>query len=151
MEKKTHPELKTDVYVRTRTLRAFFLGLPSFFLIFFFGQGFQWSLGHGGAVYIWGLCLFGVVGGYFLILSYLLLRGNPRAIRKGWPIILALNITPLFMLLMTGVIERRSGPMLEGLSVLIFTVLSSFVGASLAQQIARRRLRAQQPTSHSME
>lgn len=151
METKIHPEPKTDIYLRTRTLWAFLLGLPSFFLIFFLGEKFQYSLDHGGAVYIWGLFFVGGVGAYFMILSYLLSRGNPRAARKGWPFILALNITPLFVLLMTMLVERRSGPVLFGLGLLMFTVLSSFTGAALAQQVARRRFRNLQPTSHSME
>ena len=144
MERKIHPEppeTKTDVYVRTRTLWAFFLGLPSFLLIFFFADKFLWALDHGGAVKIWGLFLVVGGGGCFLILSYLLSRGNPRAIRKGWPIILALNITPLFMLVMTVVLERQLGPVLSALGILMFTVLSSFAGAALAQQVTRRRLR----------
>jgi len=116
------------------------LGLPSLLLIFFLGEKFQYSLDHGGAVYIWGLFFVVGVGAYFLILSYLLLRGNPRAIRKGWPIILALNITPLFMLFMTMALEGRSGPVLFALGLLMFTVLSSFAGVALAQQVTRRRL-----------
>ncbi len=145
------PEPKTNDCVRTRAQQAFFLGLPSFLLIFFFGERFLYSLDHGGAVYISGLFFFGVVGAYFLVTSYVLSRGNPRAVRKGWPIILALNITPLFMLLITVVVERRLGPVLFELGLLMFTALSSFAGAVLAQQVARRRLRVQQPTSHSME
>lgn len=151
METKIHPEPKTDVYLRTRTLRAFLMGLPSFFWIFFLAEKFMWSLDHGGAVYIWGLFFVGGVGAYFLILSYLLSRGNPRAVHKGWPIILALNITPLFMLLMTVVLERQLGPVLSGLGLVMFTVLSSFAGATIAQQVARRRLRVKKPTSHSKE
>jgi hypothetical protein len=151
METKIHPEPKTDVYLRTRTLRAFLMGLPSFLLIFFLGEKFVYSLNHGGAVYIWGSFLVGGIGAYFLILSYLLSRGNPRAVRKGWPIILALNITPLFMLLMTVFLERQLGPVLSALGLVMFTVLSSFAGATLAQLVARRRLRIKQPTSHSKE
>ena len=77
METKTPPEPKTDDNVKKRIPLAFCLGLPSFLLILFFAQGFLWSLHHGGPVFIWGLCFFVVVGGYFLVLSYLLLRGNP--------------------------------------------------------------------------
>ena len=142
---------KTNVYVRTRAQQAFFLGLPSFFLIFFLAERFLYSLEIGGAVFISGLFFFGGVGAYFLILSYLLSRGNPQAVRKGRPIIFALNITPLFMLLMTVVGERRLGPVLFGLGLLMFTVLSSFAGAALAQQVARRRLRSLHPTNNSME
>ena len=93
---------------------------------------------HGGTVYIWGLFFVGGVGAYFLILSYLLLLGNPRAVCKDGLIILALNITPLFMLLMTVVIERRLGPVLFALELLMFTVMSSFAGDALAQQVTRR-------------
>jgi len=58
---------------------------------------------------------------------------------------------PLFLFVMTPVVEQQSETVLSALGPFILTVLSSLAGAVAALHVARRRLRLKQLTSHSME
>jgi hypothetical protein len=107
---------------------AFFLGLLSFLLIFLLGEVFG------------DYALFIGMGVYFLVAQYLLSRGNPQAIRKDWPLITAMNFTPLCATIIALAVEPNKGNALEMLLVTILTLACSYTGAALAARVARRRL-----------
>jgi hypothetical protein len=118
---------------------AFFLGVLSFPLLFLLAEGVggllpeQWkgSFIHV-AIFVVGM------GGYFLISQYLLSRRNPQAVRKDWPIIIAMNFTPLCMTIVTLLVEPNKGNALQMLLVTILTVACSYAGAALAARAARQ-------------
>jgi hypothetical protein len=107
---------------------AFLLGALSFFLIFFLGEIFG------------DYALFIGMGAYFLISQYILSRGNPQAVRKDWPLIIAMNLTPLCMTIITLAVEPNKGNALEMLLVTILTLACSYAGAALAARTACQRL-----------
>jgi thiol:disulfide interchange protein len=90
-----------------------------------------------GAVYVKGAVV--VLGylGYFMACQYLLSLGHAQAVRRDWPLILALNWTALLMVpfVMTGEDMRRGLAMLGATCA---TVASSYAGAYLAGRSARR-------------
>jgi hypothetical protein len=107
---------------------AFLLGVLSFFLIFLLGEIFG------------DYALFIGMGAYFLISQYMLSRGNPQAVRMDWPLIIAMNFTPLCMTIITLAVEPNKGNALEMLLVTILTLACSYAGAALAARTTRQRL-----------
>jgi hypothetical protein len=105
---------------------AFFLGVLSFFLIFFLGE----VLGE--------YALFIGLGAYFLISQYLLSRGKPQAVRKDWPLIIAMNFTPLCMTIIVLAVEPNKRNALAMLLVTIISLACSYAGAVLAARTARQ-------------
>jgi hypothetical protein len=122
-----------------KVVAAFFLGLPAILLTILLAEGvgallperWQGSFIHV-VIFVIGM------GGYFLISQYLLSRGNPQAVRKDWPIIIAMNFTPLCVTIITLVVEPNKGNALQMLLVAILTMACSYAGAALAARAARR-------------
>ena len=111
---------------------AFFLGLASFPLMFLFGLGVQIPETVPGAEAIKAGIISGSMGGYFLLVHFLLSLGNPRAVREAWPTVLAISLTPLLTTLQTLVAERRMGPALLMAGIATLAVTCSYAGAWLA-------------------
>jgi hypothetical protein len=110
---------------KLKMLIAVILGLFSFFLMFFLGEG-------------WGYyALFIGMGAYFLIAQYFLSRGNRQALRKDWPLIIALNFTLLSATIICLVVEPNKGAKLATLCLAILAVACFYVGAALAARTAR--------------
>ncbi len=116
---------------------AFFVGVWSFALMMFVGEAVQsWFPKYGAETFIDEFIIFIVWGGYFLVSQYLLSRGNLQAIRKDWPIIIAMNFTPLSIV----IVNLSGGHMrsaLETLWVAIVAMACSYAGAALATRAAR--------------
>src|SRR5512135_2723489 len=84
-----------------RAWTAFFLGVLSFFLLFIGGALVE-NVGEAvGAV----LALM-LLAAYFFVCQFRLSRGNPNALRKDWPIMLALDAVPLLMVLIMALVEK---------------------------------------------
>lgn len=118
------------------------LALPcsafAFFLLFLLGEGVAIPDTVPGADYIKMGILVGGMAGYFVLAQFLLSIGHPQAVRKDWPLILALNLS----LILLGVAILREGPVLKALgwlAVVVSTVACSYAGAALAARVARRR------------
>ena len=115
---------------------ALLLGAFSFFLMFLLGEGVSVPPSVPGAKYIEGILFIGGMCGYFLISAYLLSRGNPQAIWKNWPIILALNLILLITAIIALVVEPNKLAALLTLGVAIVAVACSFAGAWLGARVA---------------
>ena len=70
----------------SKILKAFLIGVFSFFLFFaIFGAASE-NLGDAGEV-----LAFILMAAYFFFCQFRLSRGNPDAYRKDWPVMLALD------------------------------------------------------------
>jgi uncharacterized membrane protein (UPF0136 family) len=128
-----------DEYMRKglKILVAFLLGLFSFPLLFFLGEEVEIPSGIPAAQSInWGIFII-VFGGYFFLSEYLLSRGNPQALRKDWPIILALTATLIVLAVIAIAVEPNRGAVMLTVSIVIFAVACSLAGAALAARMAR--------------
>ena len=111
---------------------AFILGVLSFLLMFVVGSALEGALGKYGE---YALAI--GIGACFLISQYFLSRGNPQALRKVWPSIIAMNCTPLCAAILCLVFETK-GAGLAMLLVTMLTVACSYAGAAMAARTARR-------------
>ena len=80
----------------------------------------------------------------FFITQFFLSYGNPRALRKDWPVIAALNFAPFCSVIMFWAFVTWKAA-LAILVVAGITLAFSYAGAALATLIARRRLRVIPP------
>jgi hypothetical protein len=120
-----HPIPNRGTRSKWKTVLALCLGLLSIFLMFFVGE-------------VWGEhAMFIGLAPYFLIAQYLLSRGNPQAVRKDWPLILALNLPPLVSDIICLIVEPDKGAKLSALCLAILAVTCSYAGAGLAAKTAR--------------
>jgi len=119
-----------------KILLAFILGVFSFLLLFGLGAALEWASGKFGE-YALTAALVIVIGAYFLIAQYFLSRGNPQALRKVWPLIIAMNFILLCAPILCLVLESK-GAALGTLLLAMFTVACSYAGAALAARAARR-------------
>jgi len=74
---------------------AFFLGVLSFFLLFIVGEALVENVGEAVGMVV----AFILLAAYFFICQFRLSRGNPNALRKDWPIMLAFDAVPLLIVL----------------------------------------------------
>lgn len=109
-----------------RAWMAFFLGVLSFFLFFVILE----TVGLVVAFILMAL--------YFFICQFRLSRGNPDALRKDWPIMLALDAIPLLMILGMVLVEKWPVILFQGLGILLSCCGGTFAGAFAASQAARR-------------
>jgi hypothetical protein len=117
---------------------ALLLGVFSFFLMFLLGEGVTIPSSVPGAKYIELIIFIGGMCGFFLISAYFLLRGNPQAIWKNWPVILNLNLILLLTAVIALVFEPNKLAALGILGIAIVAVACSYAGAALAARVARR-------------
>ncbi len=75
----------------------------------------------------------------FFFTQFFLSYGNPRAVRKDWPVIAALNFAPFCSVIISWVFVNQRAA-LAILVVAGLTLVCSYAGAALAALIARRRL-----------
>jgi len=120
-----------------KILVAFVLGLFSFPLLFLLGEGMQIPPGIPAAQYIgWGIFII-VFGGYFFISEYFLSRGNPQALWKDWPVVLALTATLIVTAVIAFMVEPNRSAAMGTVVIVIFAMVCSLAGAALAARVAR--------------
>jgi hypothetical protein len=110
------------------------LSVFSFFLFFFVGETAPHYLGDAG--YAVALVL---MAAYFFVCQYRLSHGNADALRKDWPIILALNAVPLVMVILMVGNEKWPVILVQGLVILLAGWGGAFAGAVLASRVARKQ------------
>ena len=84
----------------------------------------------------------------FLIAQYFLSCGNPQALRKDWPSIIAMNLAPFAFCLgfiAWAFLAKRSRGVMIVVTMTIIVLVCSYAGAALATLVARRRLRVVPP------
>jgi hypothetical protein len=119
---------------------AFILGVLAFFLLFGLGAALEGASGKASGKfgeYALTAALVIVIGVYFLIAQYFLSRGNPQALRKVWPLIMAMNFVLLCAPILCLVLETK-GAALGTLLLAMFTVACSYAGVALAARTARQ-------------
>ena len=122
---------------KMRIAPAALLGIGSLFLMFLLGEGMKIPDSIPAAEYVGGLLIAVFLGGYSLLVTYVLLRGLPRARRNLW-IVLALNAVLLLTTLMVLVAEQNKSAGLQTLGIGIVSLAGSYGGLALAARAARR-------------
>jgi hypothetical protein len=132
------PAMSADTSAwKLRIAPAALFGIGSFFLTFLLG-GVRFAANDTVARIVGGLVLVVFAGGYSLLVTYVLMRGLPRARRNLW-IVLALNAVLLVAAPVVLVGESDKSMGLEMLGIAIVAVVCSYGGLALAARAARRR------------
>jgi hypothetical protein len=118
-----------------KAIIGFLLGFLSPAIFFVIGETLVIPLGLAG-FYV----TFLLIAACFFICQLQLSRGHASALRKDWPIMLALNVVPLLMAIIMAAMGDDLAP---GLEVLLSCCGGTFAGAVVAAQIARKRNGAQ--------
>jgi|GEM_PF-776886 len=121
--------------MKGKVLIAFFLGLFSFILFMFVGETADYRLGDIAAYIVIVI----VMLAYFFICQFLLSRGNPNALFKDWPSMLALGAIGIVILIVTALNERREVFLTQGLGFLFVSFAGILAGAFVASRAARKR------------
>lgn len=116
---------------------AFILGVLSFLLIFALGAALEGAAADGAAGKYGDYALAIGIGACFFVSQYFLSRGNPQALCRAWPLIVAMNFMPLCAAILCLVLETK-GAGLGMLLVTLLTVSCSYAGVALAARTARR-------------
>lgn len=122
---------------KVRIAPAALFGIGSFFLTFLLG-GVRFAANDTVAELVSGLVLAVFAGGYSLLVSYVLLRGLPRASRNLW-IVLAVNAVLLLMapiVLISEQNDKSAGP--QALGITIISIACSYGGLALAARTTGR-------------
>jgi len=90
----------------------------------------RFSLRASGAV-----VMFVLAAAYFFFCQWRLSRGNAKALREDWPLMLALNGIPLVV----AILAVFEGGFLRSLLALIPCLGGAFAGAAVASRGARKR------------
>ena len=121
---------------KMRVVPAALLGIGLFFLMFLLG-GVRFADNDTVAGLVGGLVLAVVVGGYSLLVTYVLLRGLPRASRNLW-IVLAVNAVLLLAAPIVLISEPTNSQVPLMLGVAIISIACSYGGLALAARVTRR-------------
>ena len=124
----------------SRLVVAFILSVFFFFLYMFVGEASSHHLGEGVGFAI----TFIVMAAYFFVCQLRLSHGNADALRKDWPIMLALNAVPLMMAILMVGLEKWPVILVQGLVIVIAGWGGAFMGAAVASRAARKRQGAQE-------
>jgi hypothetical protein len=89
------------------------------------------------------LLMFVLSAVYFFICQFFLSRGNPHALPKDWPVMLALDAVWIISFIIMILVEKRGATLSQGLPILVGCLGGTFAGAAVAAQIARKRKGAQ--------
>jgi hypothetical protein len=125
-----------DVGRTAKIVAAFFLGVIFFPLFMFIGESSSHYLGDAGFA-----VTFVLMAGYFFICQLRLSHGSAEAVRKDWPIMLALNVTPLALVVLMVMNEKWPVILAQGLSILAAGWGGAYAGAVVASRAARKRQR----------
>jgi len=110
---------------------GFLLGLISFLLLFFIGEP---ALYHLGDVALIPILL--VMAVYFFICQLNLSRGHPDALRRDWPIMLALDAVWIVVIIIMFFVERLEVILAQGVGILISCFGATLAGAFVAAKKA---------------
>ena len=113
------------------------LGLGSMVVFMVVGETADALLGDIAAGIVIGI----VMLAYFFICQFFLSRGNPKALRKDWPIMLELGAGAVFVAFITAVAEKREVFLTQGLGFLLVWFVGTFAGAVAASLAACRKAR----------
>ena len=105
----------------------------SFFLLFIGGALVE-NVGEAAGTVV----AFILLAAYFFFCQFRLSHGNPNALRKDWPIMLALDAIPLLMFLIIALVEKWPVILSQGFGILLFCCGGTFAGAFAASRAARR-------------
>ena len=122
---------------KVRIAPAALFGIGSFFLTFLLG-GVRFAANDTVARLVGGLVLVVFAGGYSLLVTYVLLRGLPRASRNLW-IVLAVNAVLLLaapIVLISEQNDKSAGPQMLGIAIV--SIACSYGGLALAARATRR-------------
>ena len=119
---------------RSRIVVALILSVFFFFLYLFVGETATYHLGDAGFV-----ITFVLMAVYFFVCQFRLSHGNADALRKDWPIILALNAVPLASVILMVAVEKWPVILVQGPIILLAGWGGAFAGAVMASRIARKR------------
>jgi hypothetical protein len=122
-----------------KVLIALFLGLISYFLFMFTLETVAPIFRGIGAIILSVI----VMMAYFFICQFLLSRGNPHALFKDWPIMLALGAVGIVIPIFTDPNEGRGIFLTQRLGSLILCFVGILGGAFAASLAARRKARQQ--------
>jgi hypothetical protein len=126
--------MSKDIGLTAKIVAALFLGVLFFFLYMVIGEVSSHYLGDAGFVITFILSV-----AYFFVCQLRLSHGNADALRKDWPIILALNVVPLVVFILVVINEKWPVILAQGLIVLIAGWGGAFAGAAAASRAARKR------------
>ena len=115
---------------KLRIAPAALFGIGSFFLTFLLG-GVRFAANDTVARLVGGLVLVVFAGGYSLLVTYVLLRGLPRASRNLW-IVLAANAVLLLTAPIILMAEPNNSQGLQWLGIAIISIACSYGGLALA-------------------
>ena len=118
----------------SKILKAFLIGVFSFFLFFAIFEAASENLGDAGEV-----LAFILMAAYFFFCQFRLSRGNPDAHRKDWPVMLALDIPWIALFIGMALTERREVVVAQGLVILVGCFGATWTGAFAASMKARRK------------
>lgn len=126
--------MSKDIGLTAKIVAALFLGVLFFFLYMVIGEVSSHYLGDAGFVITFILSV-----AYFFVCQLRLSHGNADALRKDWPIILALNVLPLVVFILVVINEKWPVILAQGLIVLMAGWGGAFAGAAAASRAARKR------------
>jgi cation transport ATPase len=119
-----------------RVVVPLILGLGSMVVFLVVGEVADALLGDIAALIVTGI----VMLAYFFFCQFLLLsRGNPNALRKEWPSMLALGSGAIGVAFITALAEKREVFLTQGLGFLLVWFVGTFAGAVAASREARRK------------
>ena len=113
-----------------RVIIGFLLGFLSPLIFFVIGETLLIALGLAGYY-----ATFLLMAACFFICQFQLSRGHANALRKDWPIMLALNVVPL----LTAIMMAIGDDLVPGLGVLLSSCGGTWAGAFVASLRARSR------------
>jgi hypothetical protein len=126
--------MSRDVGSMGKIVGAFSLSVLSFFLFMFIGESSSNSLGDAGFV-----ITFVLMAAYFFVCQFRLSHGNADALRRDWPIILALNAVPLAIVIIMVISEKWPVILVQGPVILAASWGGALAGAVVASRAARKR------------
>jgi 4-amino-4-deoxy-L-arabinose transferase-like glycosyltransferase len=114
-----------------RAIIGFLLGFLSPLIFFVIGDTLVIPLGLAGFY-----ATFLLMAACFFVCQFQLSRGHANALRKDWPIMLALNVVPLLMVI---IMAMGGDDLAPGLEVLLACCGGTWAGAFVASLRARSR------------
>jgi hypothetical protein len=126
--------------MKAKALVAVFLGLFSFLVFIIVGETADRFWGETATAIVTGI----VMLAYFFVCQFSLSRGNPNALFKDWPTMLALNATIIVVLFVSVLVEKQGAVLLfQVLGILLVCLTGTLAGAFVASRAARRKAKSQ--------
>jgi hypothetical protein len=101
----------------------------------FVGESVSWHFGE----YVGLAAVFIIMTAYFFFCQFFLSRGNPNALPKDWPIMLALDAVLICALIPMALLETKEVIFAQGGIILFSCCGGTLAGAFAASKLARRK------------